>query len=157
MKNTVLLLLSLTTSLVLAAIPSDATAQQLGRSTSAFSARQPFQPLTISEAFPFTVSVQAANALRISWNIADSHYLYGHQFSFGVQHGDEVQWLEFTLPEGIDKTDEFFGDVTAYYDRAAITLSLPESTPEDSVLIIEFQGCADWGFCYPPQRVEYPI
>ncbi len=58
---------------------------------------------------------------------------------------------------GSPRSDQFFGDIEAYCDDVSVTLSLPEATPDSAALIIEYQGCADWGFCYPPQRQAYPL
>ena len=64
--------------------------------------------------------------------------------------------MRFELPEGLAKTDQFFGEVTVYYDRVSIDLSLPPAH-RGKTLILHYQGCAEWGFCYPPQRDLYPL
>jgi thiol:disulfide interchange protein DsbD len=52
------------------------------------------------------------------------------------------------LPTGLDKTDEYFGDVQVYY--ALLELSLPVD-PQGEAVEIQYQGCADAGLCYPPR------
>lgn len=115
-------------------------------------------PLTQEQAFPFYVSETGINQLRISWNLAPEHYLYRHAFGFSLlQPGNEPLTLSPTLPDGIKKTDEFFGAIEAYYDQVNADLQLPANVGADTVLLIEYQGCADWGFCYPPQRREFNL
>lgn len=116
------------------------------------------QPLPLAEAFPFYVSETAAGEYQITWNPAAGHYLYRHAFGFSLQQpgSNNDRPLEFSLPPGLPRSDQFFGDIEAYYDTVSVTLELPE-VRSNSSLIIEFQGCADWGFCYPPQRQTYPL
>lgn len=117
------------------------------------------QPLPLAEAFPFYVSATAPGEYRITWNPAAGHYLYRHAFAFSLQQSGsaEPRPLAFSLPPGLPRSDQFFGDIEAYYDTVSVTLNLPETSPAAASLIIEYQGCADWGFCYPPQRQAYSL
>lgn len=140
-----------------------ALAQLLPRATSGLSTQTQSmpQPLSLEQAFPFYVSELSPGRLRIDWILADGHYLYQHAFKFsmtGLAESDqetEAIPVEFTLPAGLTKTDQFFGDIVAYYGKVSVDISLTTVPGPNSVLIIEYQGCADWGFCYPPQRAEY--
>ncbi len=151
---------SLLAALLLCVAASASLAQQgnsaLGR-LSGGDARP--RPLPLTEAFPFYVSQTAPGEYRITWNPASGHYLYRHAFGFSLQRTatSDARPLDFSLPPGIPRSDQFFGDIEAYYDDVSVTLSLPEATPDSAALIIEYQGCADWGFCYPPQRQAYPL
>jgi thiol:disulfide interchange protein DsbD len=121
------------------------------------------QPLSLEQAFPFYVSEVSPGRLRIDWILADGHYLYQHAFKFSMtgplksdQDAAAVP-VNFTLPAGLTKTDQFFGDIVAYYGKVSVEISLTTVPGPDSALIIEYQGCADWGFCYPPQRAEHRL
>jgi len=144
-------------------ISTDLVGQQLNRSDSSFASifsnsarQQPFQPLAIEVAFPFIVSRDGKDRVSIQWNPAEQHYLYKHRFQVLINTA-EAQALSLKLPEGKAKHDEFFGDIEAYYDSVEMSFTLPTSRPLETVLTLEFQGCADWGFCYPPQSVKYPL
>ena len=115
------------------------------------------QPLTIAEAFPFFVSINDREGLSVSWQIAENHYLYRHQFEFALKSTahSKAQTLAFSLPDGLKKRDQFFGEIEAYYKTVTATLKLDTDKLSGSTLVIRFQGCADWGFCYPAQSVEY--
>ena len=118
------------------------------------------RPLPMDQAFPFFVSIVDTGRLTVTWQIAPDHYLYRHQFGFILQLPMDIedQPLLFTVPAGIAKNDQFFGDVEVYYDGVTATLTTPESTlPAGTSLIIQYQGCAEWGFCYPPQSSVYPL
>ena len=117
------------------------------------------RPLQIREAFPYHVSVTDPGTYSVTWNLAPGHYLYGHAFQFKLIQGSDNLELPvyFTLPKGIEKRDEFFGDIEAFYGDISISLSLPTVPRPETQLVIEYQGCADWGFCYPPQSDSQPL
>ena len=110
-------------------------------------------PLQIREAFPYHVSVTDPGKYLVTWNLAPGHYLYGHAFQFKLiqGQGDLELPVDFKLPQGLEKSDEFFGDIEAFYGNISVSLSLPTVLRPETQLVIEYQGCADWGFCYPPQ------
>jgi len=117
------------------------------------------RPLALTEAFPFYVSSLSPGRYRVSWNLAEGHYLYRHAFGFQLkQNTDSAPMIvEFILPEGIKKTDQFFGKIEAYYNLINADLALTTVPGPDAVLVIKYQGCAEWGFCYPPQQAEYKL
>jgi len=122
------------------------------------------QPLSQEQAFPFYVSETGPNQLRITWTPASGHYLYRHAFAFSLQTTAETSQqtvdlalTDVSLTDGLRKTDQFFGDIEAYYDTVSADIVLPEYSGTGAILLIQFQGCADWGFCYPPQRREFAL
>lgn len=148
--------------LVLIATSQPVILAQLGtRSASSISTQVDSSPapLSLEEAFPFYVSATSPGRLRVNWNLAEGHYLYRHAFNFSMKQtvDGESLAIDYSLPEGLEKSDEFFGDIVAYYGQVAADLAFPTVPGPDSILIIEYQGCADWGFCYPPQKTEYKI
>ena len=121
-------------------------------------AQQP-EPLPLERAFPYFVSSVSPGRYTVTWEPAPGHYLYQHAFAFSLQtsvDGEELE-IEATLPDGLEKTDQFFGDIVAYYEPVSVELELSTVPGPDSALIIEYQGCADWGFCYPPQKSRFPL
>lgn len=120
------------------------------------------QPLSQEQAFPFYISETGQNQLRITWTPASGHYLYRHAFAFSLHSSAEslqqnlgVPLTAVTLTDGIRMTDQFFGEIEAYYEKVMADIVLPDNAGAESILLIQFQGCADWGFCYPPQRREF--
>jgi thiol:disulfide interchange protein DsbD len=123
-----------------------------------FSGDRP-RPLPIDQAFPFYVSLNSPETLQVSWQIAEGHYLYRQQFGFALKQDNESEAvsISFTLPDGLKKQDQFFGDIEAYYEGVTATLNLSTDQLSTAILVIQYQGCAEWGFCYPPQSTEYPL
>ena len=117
------------------------------------------RPLPLDQAFPYFVSETGEESYEITWTPAPGHYLYRHAFGFSLQESATAaeQALAFTLPDGLKKSDQFFGDIEAYYNTVSASITVnAEALPQGS-LIIEYQGCADWGFCYPPQRATFKL
>lgn len=148
-------------ALSLLLLPQILFAQLDGPSLSSFTDqnRSQWRPLPLDQAFPFYVSEGEPGAYSIVWEPAPEHYLYKHQFKFSLQQSSDSSSLPvaFEMPKGIQKTDEFFGEVEVYYLKLAVDLDLPEKPGDDAVLLIEFQGCAEWGFCYPPQEIQFEL
>ncbi len=117
------------------------------------------RPLASDEAFPYFLSVSSENEFSVTWTPAPGHYLYRHAFAFSVVENEnaEPQALAFKLPDGFKKTDQFFGDIEAYYDQVKAEIQIDTAPASGANLVIEYQGCADWGFCYPPQRIALPL
>ena len=103
--------------------------------------------LPVEEAFPLTTTL-ANGELLASWNSADGYYLYQHRI-FLQQGETRLEPVSFSLP-GIEKDDEAFGLVTAFYGTLDARFDLRSLQPGEVVL--HHQGCADAGLCYPPQR-----
>ncbi|MGM0521959.1 MAG: protein-disulfide reductase DsbD [Pseudomonadota bacterium] len=89
--------------------------------------------------------------LFIGMEVADDYYLYRHQFAIESQ-AESIELQPPNLPEGTFTTDEFLGDV--YIFRQRVVLEVPFDPAHSGPLPIEltFQGCADAGLCYPPER-----
>ncbi|MFM1896479.1 MAG: hypothetical protein RLZZ385_1553 [Pseudomonadota bacterium] len=116
------------------------------------------QPLPPDQAFPYFVALEGPGLVTVTWQPAPEHYLYRHQFHFTLLPRDGATVaLEASLPDGLHKTDQFFGDIEAYYDPVKASLSLDPAAMVGARLEIQFQGCADWGFCYPPRKVTVPL
>ncbi len=154
-KSPTLLLLFCTSLLA-----SLATAQLQPRSISSLdNSLGQNRPLPLEQAFPYYVSEVSPGQYRVTWDLAPGHYLYRHAFAFALQQREDAEALEvnFALPDGLKKTDQFFGEIEAYYDQVTADLSLPTVPGPEASLVLEYQGCADWGFCYPPQRVLFAL
>lgn len=117
-------------------------------------AGSPVRPLPAAQAFPWHLSEPAPGRHRIVFRPAPGHYLYRHGFAFRLEPpgGGRAAPAPFALPAGEAKTDRFFGEVEVYYGEVRIELALPDGLAPGAALRVEYQGCADWGFCYPPQR-----
>lgn len=107
--------------------------------------------LPVDQAFVLSARALAHDRIEIDWRIAKGYYLYRERMGASADAAFGTTTLQ--LPEGIGKHDPFFGDVQIYHDAVAARFA---GTPAASVqavdLTVKYQGCADAGVCYPPQK-----
>jgi thiol:disulfide interchange protein DsbD len=103
------------------------------------------------QAFPFTAEALGPETIRAAWNIAPKYHLYRNRISFetdtpGVKLGTP------RFPQGKVVQDEYLGPLETYH--GTLKVDVPVLRNEDHAntvnLTAHFQGCADWGVCYPP-------
>ena len=102
------------------------------------------------QAFAFS-SEWVDNTLIARWDIADGYYMY--QDKFAVESKTEgVAVGELSMTPGTPKTDQFFGEVVIYTDRAEVQIPLSAEQPVTGAsLVVWGQGCNEpVGICYPP-------
>ncbi|WP_111414222.1 protein-disulfide reductase DsbD [Billgrantia lactosivorans] len=91
--------------------------------------------------------------LYVGFENAEGYYLYRHRLE--VESRDEALEIgEPDIPDGEFKSDEFLGDVYVFYDRVVFEAPLEGDAEGPLDVTVTFQGCADAGLCYPPERVE---
>ncbi|MEG8130503.1 protein-disulfide reductase DsbD [Xanthomonas hortorum] len=112
--------------------------------------------LPVDQAFTLSATADSRDSIALSWKIAPGYYLYRHRIS--VKAGQGFAAGELALPEGQSKHDEFFGQVQTYRKQLQAKLAgKAEPALQTAVLQVQYQGCADAGVCYPPQRRELRV
>lgn len=100
----------------------------------------------VDEAFPFN-AFQQGNHVLIDWQVKDDYYLYQHRISVS---GENVTLGDVEMRDGEPYKDEFFGEVNIYTTPLFVEVPL-SNYQEGARLIVQYQGCAKAGFCYPPE------
>ena len=106
--------------------------------------------LPVDEAFALTATLSPDGLVVADWRMPEGYYLYRERFRFDAEEGAELG--ELMLPDGVRKTDEFFGDVEVYYGGVTASAPVLTTAGPQLALHIQYQGCADYGLCYPPER-----
>jgi thiol:disulfide interchange protein DsbD len=109
--------------------------------------------LPVEKAFALSAQVEDNGQLALRFDVAEGYYLYRHRLGVAPLAGDGVTVGELSLPPGEQYTDEFFGEVETY--RGELLAQAPLQWPTDVTqtrVEVRFQGCADVGVCYPPQK-----
>jgi thioredoxin:protein disulfide reductase len=123
---------------------------------------QPAYALTNDEllspdlAFKISAKAVSADQLEITWDIADGYYLYRDKMKF-ISKTDVISSVTPNFPEGKTKYDENFGDMVVYHNKLTIPVSLSPSGVSSIQLLVQYQGCADRGVCYPPQKKTFDL
>ncbi|OEF29412.1 protein-disulfide reductase DsbD [Vibrio rumoiensis] len=151
-RSVLIVLLGLFVSFSSLAVNFDSTNGPLQAFQNAPSANNTPKFVPVDQAFPFNF-YQQGSSVHLDWQVKDGYYLYKERFSFqgkGATLGDAV------IPDGTFHTDEFFGDVYIFTDPVSIEIPL-RSVAENGELIVQYQGCATSGFCYPPETRVIPL
>jgi len=113
--------------------------------------------LAPEQAFKVSAQTTEDGNLQISWDIAEGYYLYRNKMLF-TSKTEAITIEHADLPAGKVKADKYFGDVIIYRNniQSRLTLQCPEEATSFS-LLVKYQGCADLGICYPPQRTILTI
>ncbi|WP_082674340.1 protein-disulfide reductase DsbD [Thiohalocapsa sp. ML1] len=105
------------------------------------------------QAFRISGSAAAPDAVTVRWDIEPGYYMYRSKLRF-VSDSPGIELGRPALPAAETKQDEFFGEVEIYRDRVEATLPVQRGAEAGDIIAVEAksQGCADAGFCYPPQK-----
>jgi thiol:disulfide interchange protein DsbD len=91
--------------------------------------------------------------LNLSWQVKDGYYLYRKQISITPSQADIA---EVKLPPGVWHEDEFYGKSEIYRKQLTIPVTVNQAK-SGATLTVTYQGCADAGFCYPPETKTVPL
>lgn len=127
-----------------------------GGGGSVFGAGSDNEFLPVEEAYPLVVEQLDDQHIRLYWQIAENYYLYRHGFKFAVTDDNGDVPFDAQLPQGLEKEDEYFGQVEVYYHSADVVLQLRQPVAE-AIVHVTSQGCADAGLCYPPRKQAFLI
>ena len=104
------------------------------------------------QAFVFDFQ-QNQHDLSLTWQVKEGYYLYRKQVSITPAKAD-VGALQ--MPAGEWHEDEFYGKSEIYRQRLSVPVTVNQAD-KGATLTVTYQGCADAGFCYPPETKVVPL
>ncbi len=108
--------------------------------------------LPVDTAFEFLGFVQGER-LQLFWRVEPGHYLYRSRLKIA---GPSGELLAVQLPQAEPYHDEYFGEVLIYREDLALDIPIgsdrTKAEAESKPFLVEYQGCAEAGYCYPPQK-----
>lgn len=111
------------------------------------------QFLPPEQAFKLSVAATMAEQVTLNFEIAQGYHLYRDKFKFQSQT-DGISVSEIQFPKGEIDHDPVFGEMVVYRG-GLLKLDVPfsqQGAHQDLKLAVKYQGCADNGVCYPPQK-----
>ncbi|WP_281630323.1 protein-disulfide reductase DsbD [Vibrio sp. St2] len=130
--------------LTVASAPAMALFEQSNSAPSFGNQSNTFVP--VDQAFQFN-AYQQGDKVFLDWQVKQDYYLYQHRLSVS---GENVAVGELKMEDGQPYKDEFFGEVNIY--TTPLFVEVPLADYQDGArLIVQYQGCAKAGFCYPPE------
>ena len=104
------------------------------------------------QAFVFDFQ-QNQHDLSLTWQVKEGYYLYRKQVSITPAKAN-VGALQ--MPAGEWHEDEFYGKSEIYRQRLSVPVTVNQAD-KGATLRVTYQGCADAGFCYPPETKVVPL
>ncbi|WP_347989717.1 protein-disulfide reductase DsbD [Methylomonas sp. AM2-LC] len=104
------------------------------------------------QVFKLTADMFSADKVELEMSIVSGYHLYRDKFKFQSQTAG-IELGEAEMPAGQIEQDAVFGEQVVYRDFIKISLPIKNLQNEKTLkLQVKYQGCADIGVCYPPQK-----
>jgi len=109
------------------------------------------------EAFKLSAKAVGDDEILLTWQIADGYYLYRKKITArSVSPSVELAAPDF--PGGLIKHDKYFGEVEIYRNSLRVPVPVKNAgSAQKFKILVTYQGCADMGICYPPQKTTLDI
>ncbi|MDP3839546.1 MAG: protein-disulfide reductase DsbD family protein, partial [Methylococcales bacterium] len=106
----------------------------------------------------FKVSATALNAeqIEVTWQIMDGYYLYRDKTRIESKT-PQVSLGDAAFPKGEIKHDEYFGNMEIYHNTLKVIQPIKADGATSVTLLLRYQGCAEKGICYPPQKTSVEV
>jgi thiol:disulfide interchange protein DsbD len=109
-----------------------------------------FVPADQAFAFDFQQNQQDLN---LTWQVKEGYYLYRQQIKVVP---NQALTSPLVLPAGQWHEDEFYGKSEIYRQQLTVPMTINQAS-QGATLTVTYQGCADAGFCYPPETRTVPL
>ena len=110
------------------------------------------QFVPVDQAFTFDFQ-QQNRTVTLNWQIKPGYYLYRQQINVTPKQADIAP---LALPDGAWHEDEFYGKSEIYKNQLTLPVALKRAE-QGATLSVTYQGCAEAGFCYPPETRQVPL
>ncbi len=113
--------------------------------------------LPADQAFRLTARAAPDGRLQLDFLAAPATYLYQERMQVQTRPASVTGRL--SLPPGERKFDETFGkELEVYHGPVSAHWQPAPGTPPGTVNVeVTYQGCADAGLCYPPQKKQFQL
>ncbi len=113
------------------------------------------QPLPVDQAFAFSLEVPHPGMLQAHWDIHSGYYLYRDRFQFSILTPQKTQLTPEDWPRATHRKNAILGEYLTDGGNLILTFPLTEQRP--FTLQIQYQGCSEQQFCYPPQTRTFSV
>lgn len=115
--------------------------------------------LPVDQAFRVSVRARDAHTLVAEFVPAKGYYLYRDKLAVVLSADSGVAVKSLSLPRGEVKNDPNFGDTEVFHGPVQALVALERKGGGEQRVGVEakFQGCAEAGLCYPPERKHFDV
>lgn len=115
------------------------------------------KPLPAAEVFQVDVQKIDPNTFAIHWHIKPDYFLYSDRIQVSTEKNSNIHLGDLRLPPTLTKMDKQGHPYTIYRNELSIPISVLGNAPGETLLNLHYQGCADDGFCYPPEDRQIKV
>jgi len=108
-------------------------------------------PLPAEAIFHLSAKPIDPNTLALTWNINPGYFLYQERIHLSPTDTDAFQLGETRFPKAHKKIDKLGETLSIYRERLVLPITVLGDAPGEHLIKLSYQGCADDGFCYPPE------
>lgn len=114
-------------------------------------------PPPASEVFQVSVKRVDPNTFSVQWKIKKNFLLYKSSIHLKETTGSNAHLGDIRFPDAEKKTDRLGKTRLVYLNQLTLPVSILGEQAGESLLDLQYQGCADDGFCYPPQTAQIKL
>ena len=114
-------------------------------------------PPPAEDVFQVAVNLVDPNTFTVNWQIKPGYFLYSDRINVKAPKHSGVNLGKIRLPEALKKTDSQGQIYTVYRKHLSIPISVLGVHPGETLIDLHYQGCADDGFCYPPETRQVKL
>ena len=112
--------------------------------------------LAPEKAFSATAIYKDATTVQLAWKIADGYYLYRERIKLHTASSAKNP-VELATPPAQTKFDSNFNrTMEIYHSELALPIDVAH-IGRATTFVVEYQGCAEAGLCYPPQYAKVEL
>ena len=113
--------------------------------------------MPVEQAFQLEAKAISRSWIEFQFKVAPGYYLYRERIKIQPQDA-AFKFNPLHTPPGEFKDDPNFGRMEVYHNDFVAKLTGAAITGVSTLdFDVRFQGCADIGICYPPQRVKVTV
>jgi thioredoxin:protein disulfide reductase len=114
-------------------------------------------PPPASAVFKLTVKEHDPNTFLLEWRMKPGYFLYHDRINMMKTTEGLIDLARFNLPKAEEKIDGLGHTILVYRNHLRIPVGIVGLQPGEALLTLHYQGCADDGFCYPPQSATIKL
>lgn len=114
-------------------------------------------PLPASDVFQLTIKPIDPNTIGLQWHIKPGYFLYKNKINVNEQPNSNFQLGTIRFPEPKLKIDKQGHPYPIYRDTIELTAPVLGHQGGEGLIDVQYQGCSDEGFCYPPMRQSFKL
>lgn len=98
-----------------------------------------------------------AHSIILKWHIKSGFFLYKDRIKITQPDKSNFTVANFILPKAQQKIDSQGRTLNIYRNELLLNVDVLGHEPGEDIITVHFQGCADDGFCYPPQTEQIKL